>query len=142
MIECPGCKISFNARHRICPRCKSYQAKLEDRIEYLADKAEMALDGGAKPADVESMLVEEGLSSLQASEIIITRARKVARRERSYGVFRLLGGSAILLFAGVLFVFGMITTPSRAAYYAFLVALLSGAAGVKPFSFGLYSVMT
>jgi hypothetical protein len=142
MIECPGCKISFSPRHRICPICKCYKAKLDDRVEYLANKAELALDRGVRPADVESMLVEEGVPSLVASEIIVTQARKVARSERSYGVFRLLGGLAILLCSSVLALLGALTSPSRVAFYLFMGALLAGAAAIRPFILGLYSVLT
>jgi len=142
MIECPGCKIMFSPRHRFCPICKSYQAKLDDRIEYLADKAEQALDRSVAPSDVEAMLVEEGISPLVASEIVGARARKVSRAERSYGLFRLVGGSAILLVGCVLTLLGVLALPSHLAFRVFIVAFVAVAAGVPPFFLGLYSIVT
>jgi hypothetical protein len=86
MIECPFCKISFSPRHSLCPRCKAYEAKLDDRIEYLGNAAEAALDRGITPADVEAMLVEEGVPPLVACEMVAARARKVKRAERAHGL--------------------------------------------------------
>src|ERR1700722_2892936 len=113
MIDCPNCKITFTPRFRVCPQCQAFEANLEDRVEYLADSAEAALGHGSTPADVESILLEEGMPSLVASEIVSARARKVKREARSYGLFRVLGGSGLLLAAIMLVIAGFISFPSR-----------------------------
>jgi hypothetical protein len=141
MIECPVCKIQFSPRHHICPICKSYQAKLYDRIEYLADKAEQALDRSIAPINVEAMLVDEGISPLEAAEIVRARARKVTRAARSYGLFRLIGGSTILLVAIFLALVGVFL-PGPLAFRLLVLASFAAAAGTAPFLLGLYSVVT
>ena len=140
MIECPYCKISFSPSNRVCPRCKAYKGNLDDRIEYLGHCAEAALDRGLTPADVEAMLVEEGVPALAAYEMVTASARKVSREERSHGLIRLIGGSAILLASLVLILIGVFTLPTGARLVVY--GLLVGVAGAPPFALGLYSVVT
>jgi len=142
MIECPCCKISFSPSHRLCPRCKAYKAKLDDRIEYLGHSAEEALDRGLTPADVEAMLVEEGVPALAACEMATVSARKVRRAERSYGLVRLLGGSVILLASLALILIGVFALPSPTGARLIVYGVLVGVAGAPPFTLGLYSVLT
>ena len=142
MIDCPACKISFSPRYRICPRCKAYEAKLEDRIEYLTDSAEAALDQGAIPADVESMLLEEGIPPLVAREIVSARARKVKRAARSYGLFRLLGALGVVLLGITLVVIGLLASPSGLGSWVLGTGLSLAVAGAWPFLLGVYNVLT
>jgi hypothetical protein len=142
MISCPDCKTSFSPRYRICPRCGIFQPKLDDRMEYLADMAEVALDRGGSPGDVESSLVEEGVPALVAAEIVCARTTKVKRAERSYGLVRLLGGSIILGTASALALGGVLISPSRLGHRLLIAAALVGAAGARPFYLGVYSVLT
>ena len=142
MIECPYCKISFNPRHTLCPRCKAYEAKLADRMEYLAHAAEAALDRSTPLADVEAMLVGEGVPPLVAHEMVDARARKVSRAERSHGLVRLVGGSVILLAGLFLAQLGMLAMPSEAAAHMVVFGALAMMAGAPPFALGLYSVLT
>jgi hypothetical protein len=142
MIECPTCKTSFNPRYRVCPRCGTYEAKLEDRIEYLADTAEIALDQGAASADVEVMLVDEGLAPLMASEIVSARARKVKRTERSYGLVRLFGGLGLVLVAGVIAAIGAFSLPSRFGWRMLIAGVGLALAGAWPLTLGIYSTVT
>jgi hypothetical protein len=142
MIACPSCKISFSPRHTRCPRCQAYEARLAERIEYLAVAAETALDRGVAPADVEAMLVEEGVPRLEACETVATKARKVKLAERSYGVVRLLGGSVILLAGMILVLAGMFAGLRITGIHAVYLGLLIGVAGARPFALGLYSVLT
>jgi hypothetical protein len=142
MVECPTCKISFSPRHRLCPRCRAYEANLEDRAEYLANTAEIALDQGVPLAEVESMLLEEGMPSLVAHEIVCARALKVKRAARRYALVRLLGGSGILLLASILTLVGVFTLPSRIGVRLLAAGLFLGAAGAWPFILGIYSLMT
>ena len=142
MIECPSCKISFSPRHSLCPRCKAYKAKLDDRIEYLGHSTEEALDRGVTPADVEAMLVEEGVPALAAHEMVTASARKVSRAERSHGLVRLFGGSVILLGSAALTLIGVLALPDPSGAHFVLYGLLVGVAGAPPFALGLYSVLT
>ena len=73
MIECPTCKVSFSPRHRLCPRCKAFEARLEDRVGYLTNTAETALDQGVSPVEVELKL---GGSVLEESTNIGSRAQR------------------------------------------------------------------
>src|SRR5262245_48617736 len=98
MIECPNCTISFSPKFRVCPRCGAYEAKSEDRIEYLEQTAEDALDQGAHPGDVESMLtIREGLTPEQAREIVSRGGKKVTGVARFYGVKRFAVGLVLFL---------------------------------------------
>src|SRR4051794_27842574 len=133
MIECPDCKISFSPSHRVCPRCKAYQPTLQDRIEYLADKAEAALDRGAARARVESWLVQEGLPPQWASELVSARARKVRRSARSYGSVRLLVGLGVLLAASVVGLLGLAAFPTRVGKLSLGLAVLMALTGARPF---------
>ncbi len=142
MIECPSCKIHFSPRYKFCPRCKKYEAALKDRVEYLGDSVEAALDRGASAADVEAMLVEEGVSPQEACEMVAARSRKVKRAERSYGLFRLLGGSAILLVGLVPIIWGICLLPSYIGKRSITAGVVICAVGAGPFYLGLYSVLT
>ena len=142
MIDCPHCKISFSPSNRVCPRCKAYKAKLDDRVEYLGHCAEAALDRGDTPADVEAMLVEEGVPALAACEMVTASNRKVKRAERSHGLIRLIGGSAILLASLVLILLGVLALPSPLGARLVVYGVLVGVAGAPPFALGLYSVVT
>ena len=109
MIECPTCKISFSPRCRVCPRCQAFEPTLSERIEYLTSAAELALEDGATHTDVESMLVQEGISSHEAHEIVQERLVKVKGITRSYGWKRLLAGSGILILAAFPLVAGILS---------------------------------
>src|SRR5262249_26708789 len=106
----------------------------------LGHSAEEALDRGLTPADVEAMLVEEGVPALAACEMVMVSLRKVRRAERSHGLVRLLGGSAILLASLALILIGVFTLPTGARFIVY--GLLVGVAGAPPFALGLYSVLT
>src|SRR5579884_277830 len=108
MIECPTCKISFSPRFRICPQCKTYEARLEDRMEYLAESAEAALGRGESPKKIQFLLLAEGLSPQAAGDIVSARVKKVARSERSYGLVRLFGGLGMLLLGSILMLLGVV----------------------------------
>ena len=143
MIECPNCKISFNPRHRTCPRCKGYEARLEDRLEFLARSAEVAFERGAPVAEIEAMLIEEGVSPLEASEIVSVKTTRIKRITRGYGVFRLAGGLGALLLAGILVVLAVLAAgkPSAAGkimHFALMLALF----GLGLFLSGIYSTVT
>jgi hypothetical protein len=142
MIECPACKIRFSPRFRNCPRCGTYEAKLEERLEYLARSAEMELDRGATPAEVEALLIAEGIAPLEAVEIVSAGAKKVARAERSYGLVRLLGGAACVFLAAVVVTIGLLLMPSRWGLRLLIAGVLVGISGAWPFALGLYSVVT
>jgi uncharacterized membrane protein len=142
MIECPACKTWFNPRFRRCPKCETYEARLEDRLDYLAEAAEADLDRGATPAEVEAMLIAEGVAPLEACEIVSAKAKKVARAERSYGLVRLLGGAGLILLAAMIVLVGVLTLPSRLGRRLLLVGVLLGVAGAWPFGLGIYSVLT
>jgi hypothetical protein len=142
MIECPTCRTSFNPRHRVCPRCGKYEAKLEERIEYLADTAEIALDQGATAADVEAMLVEEGLAPLVACEIVSARARKVRRTERSYGLVRLLGDLGLVLVASIFIAIGALSLPALFGWRMLAGGVGLALVGAWPLTLGIYSILT
>ena len=142
MIECPTCKISFSPRHRLCPRCKAYEARLEDRVDYLANIAETALDDGVVLAEVESMLFEEGVPSLVAHEIVIAAAKKVRRAAKRHAFLRLLGGLAILLPASSLLLVGIFILPSPSGVRLLAAGLFLGAVGAWPFTLGICGLLT
>ncbi len=142
MIECPTCKISFSPRHRLCPRCRAYEAKLEDRVEYLANSAETELDRGVGFAEVESILLEEGVPPLVAHEIVSARALRVKRAARRHALVRLIAGSGILALASSLTLVGVFTLPSRLGIRLLAAGLFLGAAGAWPFTLGIYSLVT
>ena len=92
MINCPNCNIGFNPKCRVCPHCQSYTPDVESRFEYLAQAAELALDGGDDPAAVEAMLVEEGITAQAARDVVSARTMKVQGAARRRGLVRLLFG--------------------------------------------------
>jgi predicted ATP-dependent serine protease len=138
MIECPACRISFSPRLRRCPRCNAYEARLEDRLEYLVQAAETELDQGAKTTEIEEMLIHEGLAPLDAVEIVSAQAKKVSRVERSYGLVRLLGGAVLLVLAVTAIGLGIWGSSGRLV----LLGAAVGAIGVWPFVLGVYSTVT
>lgn len=138
MIECPACRISFSPRLRRCPRCNAYEARLEDRLEYLVQAAEAELDQGAKNTEVEQMLINQGLAPLDAVEIVSAQAKKVSRVERSYGLVRLLGGAALLTLGATAMGLGIWSSSGRLV----LLGAVVGVIGVWPFLLGVYSTVT
>jgi hypothetical protein len=142
VIECPTCRISFGPRHRTCPRCGVYKARLEDRIDYLASVAETALEQGAAPAEVESMLREEGLPSPEAAEIVSARLSKVRRVARFYGSWRVLCGVVITPFAAALVLIGAWTCTSPLGRRLLALGLLSSILGIWLLVWGMYGLLT
>jgi hypothetical protein len=142
MIECPTCRISFSPRFRRCPRCGVYEARLEHRMEYLARAAELQIDRGVVAADVEALLVAEGVSPLEAGEVVAAAATTVARAERRYGLIRLFGGGALLVLAIAVAAAGMYISPSRWGLRLIAGGVLVGVAAAYPFYLGIYSVLT
>jgi hypothetical protein len=135
MIECPSCKISFSPQFRVCPRCGTYEAKLEDRIEYLEHIAEEALDQNALLRDVESMLIIEGLAADQAREIVSRNGKKVTRVARFYGLKRLAFGLGVLLLS--VFVLADKSSSPRSRIRAIFAALT----GALFLVWGMYSLL-
>jgi hypothetical protein len=139
MIECPTCKVSFSPRHRVCPRCKAYEARLEDRVHYLTDTAETALDQGVSPDEVASKLLEEGVPSLRAHHIVCAGAQKVRRIARRHALVRLLCGLGLLLLASICVVPGFFLWPLGLGISA---GILLGAVGAWAFILGIYGLIT
>jgi hypothetical protein len=96
LIACPQCQISFSPKFSVCPECKTYKARLEDRLAYLENEAEIALDDGKSRDDVEAMLVAAGIAPVSVAEIVRARSRKVSNAARSYATQRLICGVALL----------------------------------------------
>jgi hypothetical protein len=142
MIHCPACKTTFSPRFRVCPRCSAYDARLEERLEYLTDSAAISLENGAKPAEVESMLIEEGVSPLEACEIVSGKLAKIKGAARRYGLIRLFGGLGLEALAMVLAAIGWFALPSRFGLRMLIAGLGLGLAGAFPLLFGVYSMLT
>jgi len=142
MIECPACRISFSPRFRHCPRCRAYEARLDDRLEFLARAAEMEIDRGATDAEAADMVVGEGLSPLEAGEMVAAASKKVARAERRYGLIRVFGGAGLLFLAAVVTAVGMCAGPSPWGFRLLLAGVFLGLAAAWPFALGIYSVLT
>jgi len=139
MIECPTCKISFSPSCRICPRCETYEPTLNERIEYLISAAEIALEEGAADADLESKLVQEGVSSQEAHEIVHERATKVRRATRYYGYKRLFGGIAMVFLAGFPFAAAIFGTTRRVTFTA--LGLMLAGMGVRLLVLGTRNIL-
>jgi hypothetical protein len=126
MIECPNCRVAFSPRHALCPRCKTYEAKLEDRISFLESEAEAALDDGIGPYEVQSMLEKAGVPRDLAYEVVSGRAKNVARGARSRGLKRMLAGLGIFLLSGAFGLIVLLGIPSRLLVKIVFVAAIPG----------------
>ena len=103
LILCPMCGSNYGPGSRYCPRCDRFETPIEQRLEFLANKAESMLDAGSSAESITSFLTSEGVPDYDVHEILSTRRSKVLREARSMGLRRIgVGAPCILLAIGMM----------------------------------------
>jgi hypothetical protein len=112
---------------------------LNDRIEHLISTAEMELENGAVSSEVESRLVQDGVSPNEAHEVVFQRAGKIRAATRSYGYKRLAGGVGMLFLATFPFAAAILGEGGRVRFT--VVGLILAGMGVRLLILGSRNVL-
>lgn len=111
LFECPHCGSAFGASSRRCPRCGDFEPAVTDRIPFLANKAEEALNTGASLEAVREWLVDEGVPPSQAESLAGECHGRLRSEALKTGSRRLALG-LVLVFASVI-IFGIFMKQGR-----------------------------
>ena len=98
MIDCPNCGISFTPSYATCPKCNNFETPRSARMAYLKDDAEDRLHDGDLPEDVLSDLITNGLSELDADQLVRNTMSSLKRKHRGFGIIRLMIGIVMICF--------------------------------------------
>ena len=97
MPECQNCGRYFHISHRICPNCGDYEAPEDEILRHMVGKVETEFENGTAENVVWQMLIENGLSSEQASKIIAFADQRVSKTIRGQGIKRIIAGILALI---------------------------------------------
>lgn len=101
MITCGHCGVHFSASLRLCPKCEKFEAPQSAVLERLKIEALARLEMGSDRAEVQSLLVENGVPRSEAIAFVAENSVKIDRGVVNRGArWLLLGCLAIPVGAG------------------------------------------